>query len=94
MEPAGNRWYCEVYGPDIAQVGVLCFLAELGERACESALACHQIMEGERQRLFRRISDRAASGDLAAASLAECFLPGQELRPADQRTDRHGTGQR
>ncbi len=78
-------WDCEAYGPDGREAGALCFFAsELGIRVCDSQERCHRAMLAERQRVFRRISERAAQGDPDMAYLAEVFTgPSQILGGGD-----------
>lgn len=76
----GGGWDCEAYGPDGARFGALCFVAGDGERACADSGECHRVMLGERQRVFRAISERAADGDPDMAFLeSEIASPGQLL---------------
>jgi len=77
-------WDCEAYGPDGRKFGALCFLAEPGERVCASQAACHEAMDGERRRVYRRIQEMAAADDPAGAELADVFTdPGQILGGGD-----------
>ena len=66
-------------------VGALCFFAgELGKRVCASQAECREAMAAERQRVFRRINERAALGDPDMAYLADVFTnPGQMLGGED-----------
>jgi len=75
------QWNCEAYGPDIADVGAVCFVSgELGKRTCADLGECRRVMAAERRRVFRRINELAAGGDETAAFLAEEFTrPGQLL---------------
>ncbi len=76
----GDDWLCEAYGPEGREHGVLCFIAEPGERACASQAECHEVMTAERQRVFRRIQEGAAAGSPDMAYLAGEFTsPGQLL---------------
>jgi hypothetical protein len=74
-------WDCEAYGPGpAAEIGAVCFVAgELGKRVCGDLAECQQVMTAERQRVFRRISERAAAGDETAAFLAGEFTNPEQL---------------
>lgn len=79
---------CEAYGPEGREFGALCFTAGPGERSCQSPGECHAVMDAERMRVFRRISEMAAAGDPVAAYLAGEFTsPDQLLGGADAGTD-------
>ena len=93
-----KQWACEVYGPEGIDVGALCFFAEQGHRACISPVMCKMLMTEERQRVFGRINEMAATGDPAGIELTEYFtspdqLLGGPATPADQRTSHPGTDQ-
>ena len=45
-----SGWDCEGYGPEGADFGALCFLAEPGKRACADLAECRRAMTAERQR--------------------------------------------
>jgi hypothetical protein len=75
-EGATAAWSCEAYGPEAAGAGALCFASEPGTRACATQAACHRVMAAERRRVFRRISEGAASGDQTMA-----FLEGEFSSP-------------
>jgi hypothetical protein len=70
---------CEAYGPDVAPLGVLCFFAGTGARACSSAAVCHQALTAERERVFARIGELAAAGDPVSAFLAGEFTDPRQL---------------
>jgi hypothetical protein len=73
-------WDCEAYGPEGADFGALCFRSgELGKRVCGDQDECHQVMAAERRRVFRRISERAASGDQTMAFLEGEFSSPEQL---------------
>lgn len=74
-----ENWACEAYGPDGIGVGALCFFAGDGERTCVSQAACHLAMTAERQRVFSRITDRAAQGDEMAKYLAETITSPDQI---------------
>jgi len=76
-----STWDCDAYGPDLREVGALCFFAgELGKRTCTSLTACREAMVTERKRVFRRINEMAAEGNPDGEYLAEEFTnPGQIL---------------
>ena len=82
---AAGDWSCEAYGDDGRAVGALCFrAADLGVRVCGSPGECAGVMAAERQRVFRRLNELAASGDPIAADLAEDFPgPGHLLGGPD-----------
>jgi hypothetical protein len=70
-------WDCEAYGPDVREIGAVCFVSgELGKRVCGGHAECHQVMAAERRRVFRRISEGAAGGDQTMA-----FLEGEFSSP-------------
>jgi hypothetical protein len=78
MTAGTPEWPCEAYAPAVAAIGARCFLAELGERYCDSADHCHDVMAATRRRLFSCIQELAAAGDLAGITLAEAIhSPGQ-----------------
>jgi hypothetical protein len=73
-------WDCEAYGPPAEpDVGALCFFAGLGARECASSAACHSRMTAERQRVYDRIQEQAAAGDLTAVFLASAFTSPEQL---------------
>ncbi len=88
---SGDRtgdWDCEAYGPDIREVGALCFVAgDLGKRVCGSLGECRRVMAAERRRVFRRISELAANGDETAAYLAEEFTNPEQILGGGQEAD-------
>lgn len=49
--------------------GALCFVAEPGERACDSPARCSEVMHAERQQLFRRINELSAADGGSHAEL-------------------------
>ena len=69
----------EAYGPDIADVGAVCFFS--GNSASGSALtsASAAAMAAERRRVFRRINELAAAGNADMAYLAEEFARPEQL---------------
>lgn len=80
MTETADSFDCEAYGPDGREVGALCFFAgELHARVCISPAECHDAMAAERQRVFRRIRERAAEGDPDMAYLAEVFTSPEQL---------------
>lgn len=88
-----NDWICEAYGPDLVAIGVVCFFAEPGERACQAQFECVDRLAGERRRVYRRINELAAAGDEVSTFLAEEIthpeqLLGKQDGPADG--DREG----
>lgn len=90
---AEDQWDCTAYGPDGSDFGALCFFAEQGERACRSRTMCSMSMAAERRRVFQRIGELAAAGDLTGIGLAEAFTEPEQLlgggsaaTPADQQT--------
>jgi hypothetical protein len=73
-------WDCEAYGPEPAEIGAICFVSgELGKRVCTDAAECHRAMAAERQRVFRRINELAATGNADMAYLAEEFTSPEQL---------------
>jgi hypothetical protein len=74
-----TEWSCEAYGPDGAEVGALCFVAEPGQRACADASECARTMAPERQRLFGRMQEMAAAGDETGVYLAGEFTSPDQL---------------
>lgn len=73
-------WHCEAYGPEVAEVGAVCFVSgELGKRVCGHLDECQEVMAAERRRVFRRISELAATGDPAMAFLEEEFTNPEQL---------------
>lgn len=71
---------CEAYGADLAALGALCFFSgALGGRVCADPGECHRAIAAERQRVFRRIQELAASGDETAAYLAGEFTRPEQL---------------
>ena len=78
-------WQCEAYGPEAAEAGALCFVAEIGTRQCPSAETCSQVMAAERRRVFDRITEMAQAGDPTGVYLAEQFsTPDQLLGGGEQ----------
>lgn len=86
-----DTWDCEAYGPEATAAGALCFRSsDLNKRVCGSPDECHEQMGSERQRLFQRIQELAATdapgGDFAY--LAEVFTsPDQLLGGAESGDD-------
>ncbi len=75
-----QQFDCEAYGPEGVSFGAVCFIAgELGARVCASLAECHQVMTAERQRVFRRIQERAAEGDPDMTYLATVFTSPEQL---------------
>lgn len=73
-------WPCDAYGPDGIRHGALCFASgEPGSRVCASPGQCREVMTGQRQRVFRRISELAAAGDETAVFLAGEFTSPEQL---------------
>lgn len=83
---SGADWACDAYGPGAREAGAECFFAgDLGTRVCATQDECRTSMAAERQRVFSRISELAASGDETGAYLAETFTdPGQILGGGDE----------
>lgn len=76
---ACDDWDCEAYGPDAAAAGALCFVSgELGKRVCAGLDECRRMMAVERQRVFRRINELAASDDETGDW---AYLAGEFARP-------------
>jgi hypothetical protein len=78
-------WYCEAYGPRAPKAETLCFIAPGPvPRACASPETCRETMAAERQRVWRRINEMAASGDPDGEFLAGEFTdPAQILGGGD-----------
>lgn len=74
-----NQWDCEAYGPEGIDVGALCFLAEQGHRACASKVECRIVMTEQRQRVFNRIQELAATGNPDFIYLAGEFTSPDQL---------------
>lgn len=71
---SAGAFTCEAYGPEIAEIGAVCFFSgDLGKRICSDQDECRWLMAAERRRVFRRMSELAASGDEAAAYLEQEF---------------------
>src|SRR3954451_2044649 len=85
----GADWPCSAYGPEGLAAGARCFRsAEPGEWVCSSRAVCEDFMAAERQRVFRRINELAATGDPDFADLDAAFpLAG---RPAQRRRRARG----
>lgn len=77
---ADDDWACEAYGPEIADIGAVCFRSgELGKRVCADLAECRAAMAAERRRVFRRINELAAAGNADMAHLAEEFTSPEQL---------------
>lgn len=74
---------CEAYGPEAAEFGALCFVSAPNSRSCASLDECHELMQGERQRVFRAIREKAAAGDPVMAYLAEEFASPDQILGGD-----------
>lgn len=75
-----ESWHCEAYGPEGAEIGARCFVAgELHERVCADRDVCHRTMVAQRQRVFRRMNELAASGSPWAADLAQEFASPERI---------------
>lgn len=73
-------WVCEAYGPTGVEVGAVCFMAgRLGERVCATEGQCRDGMAEERRRVFRRMSELAATGDETFAYLEGEFTNPDQL---------------
>jgi hypothetical protein len=57
MTSTGDGWVCEAYGPEAAEAGALCFVAEPGKRVCTDPHECARTLAAERRRVFRRIQE-------------------------------------
>jgi hypothetical protein len=57
-------WDCVAWGEKGREIGVLCFVGgEQGrQRRCPDLETCKAVMTGERQRVYARIQELAASG--------------------------------
>src|SRR4029450_10900504 len=77
-------WACEAYGAEGLAIGARCFGAGEGhERVCPTRDTCHAVMTGERQRVFRRLNELAAAGDVVMGDLAEFVGSPETLLVAD-----------
>ena len=75
-----DDWACEAYGPEIADIGAVCFRSgELGKRVCADLDECRRSMRDQRQRVFRRINELAARGHEDAEYLAGEFTRPEQL---------------
>ncbi|MGV9679097.1 hypothetical protein ACWDSJ_27765 [Nocardia sp. NPDC003482] len=72
-------WDCEAYGRELTARGVLCFVADRGQRVCGSQAECRKAMAAARSRLFTRTNERAVDGDQVASYLAETFARPDQL---------------
>ncbi len=82
--PGDADWDCVAYGPEGREVGALCFLARR-ERICVTLDDCRAAMTAERQRVFARINELAASGEKTAQYLAAEFATPDRLLNAENR---------
>ena len=79
-----DDWACDAYGAEGGEVGAMCFGSPTtGERVCESLAECMAFMATERQRVFRRVSERAAAGDPVAEMLEAEFAGPDEILGRD-----------
>jgi hypothetical protein len=82
-------WPCEAYGEQGLDLGVLCFVADPGDRSCHSRAACSLVMAAERRRVYVRLQDMAGqtedrySAEIAAYILAGIDGPGDILGGRD-----------
>ncbi|WP_280396017.1 hypothetical protein [Nocardia brasiliensis] len=88
-----DPWYCEAYGPELAEIGVVCFFVEARGHACNGSDECGRLMAARRQQLFQRVNELAALGDEAGTYLAEQIthpeqVLGGRLTPDDEDDDR------
>ncbi|MER5608266.1 hypothetical protein AB0F93_03415 [Micromonospora tulbaghiae] len=85
---ANDSWDCPAYGPGGKGIGAICFVAEPGHRACRTEQECGQALTRVRQRVYRRMNERAAAGDPTFAYLADQFgSPTEILGGPDERPD-------
>jgi hypothetical protein len=85
---SGTDWPCVAYGPEGLAAGARCFRsAEPGERVCSSRAECEDVMTAERQRVFRRINELAATGDPDFEALDAAFPSPADLLNAGDDTD-------
>lgn len=68
-------WPCRAYGDDpaVTELGAWCFVAELFTRTCMDRLVCALEVNAAGQRIYRRISELAATGNPTSEYLAEIF---------------------
>ena len=76
---ARGEWDCEAYGPELREVGALCFFADPGTRNCYTEDECRQSVVAARQLVYRRMNELAAAGDEAGAFLAETFTNPEQI---------------
>lgn len=82
-------WDCEAYGAEGTALGLLCFRAEPGERACATLEECRR-NHGEQQRqAYRRINELAAANpdDPIWAHLADHFTHPDQLLSGSEPED-------
>ncbi|HEU4425926.1 MAG TPA: hypothetical protein VFR67_25590 [Pilimelia sp.] len=65
MTSTGVGWACEAYGPDAAEAGALCFVADPGQRVCADPQECARTLAAQRRRLFRRIQELSTTAGAA-----------------------------
>ncbi len=76
---SGDGWACEAYGPEAAQDGALCFVAEPGQRRCADSQECARTMDAERKRVFRRIQELSTTQGSVGAYLETVFTSPDQL---------------
>ena len=88
-DAVSSSWDCDAYGPDLREVGALCFLSGgLHVRVCESPDECREAMTAERQRVFRRINE------LARHTATPTWLISQRHSPTRSRSSAAGMQER
>jgi hypothetical protein len=72
-------WPCEAYGPEGPEFGAVCFIGDLNRRVCESSAECHATVQRERERVYGRLQELAATGDPGFVALAAEFTSPDQL---------------
>jgi hypothetical protein len=69
MISTGDGWVCEAYGPEAAEAGALCSVADPGQRVCADPADCARTVAAERRRP-PATSPADEAGDLAEHTTA------------------------
>jgi hypothetical protein len=84
-QDAAPDWVCEAYGPEMAELGHVCFFAhQENTRVCPSQAICREAMRAKRQDIFRRISELAAAGHPEMEFLEGEFSSPDQIQNADE----------
>lgn len=85
-ESWSHHWVCEVYGEAGESIGAVCFFAF---DPCLNLRECHKRMTATRQKIWSRIQELAAAGDLTGVYLAgEISSPDEILNGRDDVDDK------